>query len=112
MTTTAVTDNDNNNNNDNNNSKAIISQELLDSIMTFSTIWLAGKRKEYPTTHILPIELAKRYRLDKPCRIILQGMPKEGGILIKFFSENNHLNSRNKIKMIKSNNNNNNNNDK
>lgn len=70
-----------NNNNNNNNNEG----NGIDSIITLSSVWLSGKDKKYPTIHITPISLAKKYNLDKPCRITIQGDLKRNGILIKRF---------------------------
>lgn len=55
----------------------------IDTLTTISRIWLSGNGKSYPTLNILPIELARRYGLDKPCKIIISARPEEKGILIQ-----------------------------
>lgn len=44
---------------------------------------MSGKDKSYPTLNIVPIELAKRYGLDKPCKVLISARPNEKGILIQ-----------------------------
>lgn len=60
-------------------------------LQNLSTLWLSGDtrkgRKGVPTIHVLPVDLAKRYKLDKPCRILLEGRPDLNGILIRYFGE-------------------------
>ena len=54
-------------------------------------LWLGGDvdprtgKRKFPTLHLTPLELAKAYGLDEPCRITLEGKPELGGILIKWF---------------------------
>ena len=52
-----------------------------------TTLWLGGDEKTTPTLQLRPIELARAYKMDKPCRIRLIGRPDLGGILIKFAGE-------------------------
>jgi hypothetical protein len=60
-------------------------------LQNLSTLWLSGDTKKgkrkVPTVHLMPVELAKRYKLDKPCRILIEGKPDLGGILIRYFGE-------------------------
>lgn len=55
-------------------------------------LWLGGDtdprtgKRKFPTLHITPLELAKAYKLDEPCRITIEGRPELGGILIKYFA--------------------------
>ena len=60
---------------------------IIDKAIFINSVWLGGKGKKYPTIHIWPKELAEKYKLDKPCKIILQGMPEQNGVLIKFYKE-------------------------
>lgn len=58
-------------------------------LQNLSTLWLSGDtrkgRKGVPTLHVLPVDLARRYKLHEPCRILLEGRPDLGGILIRYF---------------------------
>jgi hypothetical protein len=58
-------------------------------LQNLSTLWLSGDhrkgKKRIPTVHLMPVELARRYKLHEPCRILLEGKPDLGGILIRYF---------------------------
>ena len=60
-------------------------------LQNLSTLWLSGDTKKgkrkVPTIHLMPVELARRYKLDKPCRILIEGKPELGGILIRYFGD-------------------------
>jgi hypothetical protein len=60
-------------------------------LQNLSTLWLSGDTKKgkrkVPTIHLMPVELARRYKLDKPCRILIEGKPDLGGILIRYFGD-------------------------
>lgn len=59
------------------------------NLQNLSTLWLSGDtrkgRKRVPTVHIMPVELARRYKLHEPCRILIEGRPDLQGILIRYF---------------------------
>jgi hypothetical protein len=54
----------------------------LSGISFLSKLWLGGRGQIYPTLH-LPIDVARQYKLDKPCKITIEGRDDLGGILIK-----------------------------
>jgi hypothetical protein len=58
---------------------------LLGKLQTVSTLWLQGDQRNVPTVNLKPLEMARYYNLDKPCRILLEGRPDLGGILIRYF---------------------------
>jgi hypothetical protein len=63
----------------------------ISKMQTLVKLWMGGEinkktgKREVPTLVIRPPELAKYYSLDKPCRILLEGRPELGGILIRYF---------------------------
>jgi hypothetical protein len=64
---------------------------LENEIYSTATIWLSGGNR--PTLY-LPIDLAKKHNMDKPCRIAFYDDNNNKGILIKF------LHAKNKNKSI------------
>ena len=60
-----------------------MSNNKIDTLSFITTIWMSGKDKSYPTLNIIPIELAKRFGLDKPCKVLISARPHEKGILIQ-----------------------------
>ena len=67
-------------------------------IYSTATIWLSGGNR--PTLY-LPMDLAKKHGMNKPCRIVFYDGTNNGGILIKFLhgknkDKNNNKNNNNK----------------
>jgi hypothetical protein len=60
-----------------------------DEIYSTATIWLSGGNR--PTLY-LPIDLAKKHGMNKPCRIAFYDDTNNKGILIKFL----HAKNKNK----------------
>jgi hypothetical protein len=56
---------------------------LVPKLQTVTTLWMQGDKRNIPCITLKPKELAEYYQLDKPCKIILEGHPELGGILIK-----------------------------
>jgi hypothetical protein len=64
-------------------------------IYSTATIWLSGGNR--PTLY-LPIDLAKKYKIDKPCRITFYDDNNNNGILIKFLHKKNKNKNNNNNK--------------
>jgi hypothetical protein len=75
--------NQNNNNNNNNNNYNNEYDFDYSNIFSSASLWLTGGNR--PTLY-LPIELAKKYRMDKPCRVAF--FTHKDGILISFVCRN------------------------
>jgi len=61
----------------------------VNTLIMLGKLWLSGMTgsgRRLPTVHI-PSTLAEHYHLTKPCKVTFRGMPKQGGILIKFYGE-------------------------
>jgi hypothetical protein len=68
----------------------------MSEIQNVTDLWKGGSNSRYSLVCITPNELAEAYKLDKPCRVQLIGMPDLGGILIKFLGPSNKRKKKDK----------------
>ena len=71
---------------------------LEDEIYSTATIWLSGGNR--PTLY-LPMDLAKKHGMNKPCRIAFYDDTNNGGILIKFLHGKTKIKTTIKTTIIK-----------
>jgi hypothetical protein len=61
--------------------------DFANNIFSSASLWVTGGNR--PTLY-LPIELAKKYRMDKPCRVAF--LTHKDGILVSFMCRNDNVN--------------------
>lgn len=81
------------NHNQNQNYKDHHNNLLENEIYSTATIWFSGGNR--PTLY-LPMDLAEKHGMNKPCRIAFYDDTNNRGILIKFLHDKNNNKNNNK----------------